>query len=160
MGEQQHQSFTIQMLFIWKWSEVPQSCLTLCDPTDCILPGSSVHAIFQEIVLEWIAISFSRGSSQPRARTQVSHIVDRRFTVWATREVKMSILPQMIYRFNAIPVKTPMALFVEKNSKIHMKSQGIQRAKTILKTENKTGGLTFPDLVISDIYFWLPLRTA
>ena len=51
----------------------------------------------------------------------------------------------MIYRFNAIPVKTPMALFVEKNSKIHMKSQGIQRAKTILKTENKTGGLTFPD---------------
>ena len=46
-------------------SEVAQSCPTLCDPIDCSLPGSSVHGIFQAIVLEWIAISFSRGSSQP-----------------------------------------------------------------------------------------------
>ena len=46
-------------------SEVAQSCPTLCDPVDCSLPGSSVHGIFQAIVLEWIAISFSRGSSQP-----------------------------------------------------------------------------------------------
>ena len=44
-------------------SEVAQSCPTLCDPMDCSLPGSSVHGIFQAIVLEWIAISFSRGSS-------------------------------------------------------------------------------------------------
>jgi len=61
-------------------SEVAQSCLTLCDPMDCTLTGSSVHGIFQAIVLEWIAIPFSRGSSQPRARTQVSRIVDRLFT--------------------------------------------------------------------------------
>ena len=47
-------------------SELTQSCPTLCDPMDCSLPGSSVHGIFQAIVLEWIAISFSRGSSQPR----------------------------------------------------------------------------------------------
>ena len=59
-------------------SEVAQSCPTLCDPMDCSLPGSSVHGIFQAIVLEWIAISFSRGSSQPRDRTRVSRIVDRR----------------------------------------------------------------------------------
>ena len=39
--------------------EVTQSCPTLCDPMDCSLPGSSVHGIFQAIVLEWIAISFS-----------------------------------------------------------------------------------------------------
>ena len=58
-----------------KWSEVAQSCLTLCDPIDCSLPGSSVHGIFQAIVLEWVAISFSRGSSQPRAWIQVSRIV-------------------------------------------------------------------------------------
>ena len=63
------------------------SCLTLCHPMDCSLPGSSVHGIFQAIVLEWIAISFSRGSSQPRAWTRVSLIVDRCFMVWATREV-------------------------------------------------------------------------
>ena len=69
-------------------SEVTQSCLTLCDPMDCSLPGSSVHGIFQAIVLEWIAISFFSGSSRPRDGTQVSHIVDRRFTVWATREVQ------------------------------------------------------------------------
>ena len=48
---------------------------------DCSLPASSVHGIFQTIVLEWIAISFSRGSSRPRNRTWVSRSVDRRFTV-------------------------------------------------------------------------------
>ena len=61
--------------------KVAQSCPTLCDPTDYSLPGSSVHGIFQEIVREWIAISFSKGSSQPRDQTQVSHIAARRFTV-------------------------------------------------------------------------------
>ena len=65
-------------------SEVSQSCPTLCDPIDCSLPGSSVHGIFQARVLEWVAISFSRRSSWPRDRTQVSYIVGRRFTVWAT----------------------------------------------------------------------------
>ena len=42
-----------------KWSEVAQSCPTLCNPMGCSLPGFSVHGIFQAIVLEWIAISFS-----------------------------------------------------------------------------------------------------
>ena len=44
-------------------SEVAQSCLTLCDPMDCSLPGSSLHGIPQARVLEWVVISFSRGSS-------------------------------------------------------------------------------------------------
>ena len=61
-------------------SEVAQSW-TLCDPMDCSLPGSSVHGIFQAIVLEWIAIFFSRGSSLPRDRIQVSCIAGRCFTV-------------------------------------------------------------------------------
>ena len=63
--------------------EVARSCMTLGDAMDCSLPsvGSSVHGIFQAIVLEWIAISFSSGSSQPRDRTRVSPIVDRCFTV-------------------------------------------------------------------------------
>ena len=64
-------------------SEITQSYLTLCNPVDCSLPGFSVHGIFQAIVMEWIAISFFRGSSWPRDRTRVSHIVDRRLTVWA-----------------------------------------------------------------------------
>ena len=54
------------MQFKILWSEVTQSCLTLWDPMDCSLPRSSVHGIFQAGVLEWVAISFSRGSSQPR----------------------------------------------------------------------------------------------
>ena len=62
-----------------KESEVTQSCLTLCDPMDCCLPGSSVHGIVQARILEWVAISFSRESSQPRDRTQVSCITGRHF---------------------------------------------------------------------------------
>ena len=69
-------------------SEVAQSCPTLCDPMDCSLPVSSFHGIFQATVLEWVAISFSRASSRPRDPTRMSHIVGRRFTVWATREVR------------------------------------------------------------------------
>ena len=45
---------------------VAQLCPTLCDPMDCSPPGSSVHGISQERILEWVAISSSRGSSQPR----------------------------------------------------------------------------------------------
>ena len=62
-------------------SDVAQSCPTLCDPMDCSLSGSSVHGIFQAIILEWVAISFSMGSSWPRDWTQVSHIAGRH---WAT----------------------------------------------------------------------------
>ena len=51
-------------------SEVAQSCLTLCDPMDCSLPGSSIDGMFQARILEWVAIFFSRGSSWPRDRTQ------------------------------------------------------------------------------------------
>ena len=65
---------------------VSQSCLTFCDPTDCCSPGSSVHGIFQARILEWVAISYSRGSSPPRDWTQVSCIAGQVFTVWATRE--------------------------------------------------------------------------
>ena len=50
-------------------SRVP--CLTLCDPMDCSLPRSSVHEISQARILEWVAISYSRGSSQPRSRTHI-----------------------------------------------------------------------------------------
>ena len=60
-------------------SEVTQLCPTLCDPTDFSLPGFSVHGIFWTTVLEWVAISFSRGSSRPRDRTWVSYIIGRCF---------------------------------------------------------------------------------
>ena len=50
-------------IYILKKNEVAQSCPTLCDPMDCSLPGSSIHGILQARILEWVAISFSRGSS-------------------------------------------------------------------------------------------------
>ena len=58
------------------WSEVlvTQSCPTLCNSINCSPPGSSVHGIFQARILEWVAISFSRGSSQPRDQIWVSCI--------------------------------------------------------------------------------------
>ena len=65
---------------------VTQSCLTLCVLTDCSLQGSFVLGIFQARVLEWVAISFSRGSPQPRDRSRVCRTPGRCFTFWATRE--------------------------------------------------------------------------
>ena len=61
-----------------------KSCLTLW--LHCSLPGSSVPGILQARILEWVAISFSRGSSWPRDQTGISCIAGRFFTVWATRE--------------------------------------------------------------------------
>ena len=64
---------------------VAQLCLTLCDPMDCSPPGSSVTGIIlQARILEWVAIPFSRGSSQPRDQTRVFCIMGRFFTTWAT----------------------------------------------------------------------------
>ena len=65
---------------------ITQSCLTLCDPMDSNLPGSSIHGIPQARIVEWAAISFSRGSSPPRDPTQISCIAGRFFTIWATQE--------------------------------------------------------------------------
>ena len=62
-----------------------QLCPTLYNPMDCSLPGSSVHGILPTRILEWVAILFSRVSSQPRDRIWVSHIAGRLFTIWATR---------------------------------------------------------------------------
>ena len=63
--------------------KVAQSCLTLCNPIDY-----TVHGILQARIPEWVAFPFSRGSSQPKDQTQVSHIAGRFFTNWGTREVQ------------------------------------------------------------------------
>ena len=65
---------------------VAQSCLTLCNPMDCSLPCSCVCGILQARILKWVAIPFSRGSSQHRGQNRVSCIAGRFFTSWATRE--------------------------------------------------------------------------
>ena len=70
---------------------VVQLFLALCDPRDYRPPGSSVHGILQARILEWVAIPFSRGSSQPRDQTWVSCIAGRFFTIWAIREAHILI---------------------------------------------------------------------
>ena len=73
---------------------VTQSCLTLCHPTDCNPPGSSVYEIFQARILEWVAISSSGRSSQPRDWTHVSCVscvAGGFFTCWAIREASLCV---------------------------------------------------------------------
>ena len=75
---------------------VTQSCLTFCNSMDCSPPGSSVYGILLERILEWVAILFSRGSSQPMDQTQVSCIQGRLLTMWATREALTNMLPALL----------------------------------------------------------------
>ena len=78
---------------------VGQSYLTLCDPKDCSLPASSVHGILHARILEWVAMLSSKGSSQPRDQTPVSHIAGGFFTSWATKEAQ-EILEWVTYPFS------------------------------------------------------------
>ena len=77
-------------LFLTFLSPSSSSCRSVVSdslqPVDCSPSGSSIHGILQARILEGVAISFSRGSSWPRDRTQVSHIAGRCFNLWATRE--------------------------------------------------------------------------
>ena len=71
------------------WAKDAKSCPTLCNPLDCSLPGLSVHGISQARILEWVAISFCRGSFQHGDRTCISHIGRQILYHWATREVHL-----------------------------------------------------------------------
>jgi len=70
--------------YVYCCSLVTKSCLSLCNPMDCGLPGSSVHEISQARILEWVAISFSRASCQSRDQTCVFCIGRRILYHWAT----------------------------------------------------------------------------
>ena len=72
-------------MYVLELALVAQSCLILCDPLDYSSPGSSVHGILQERILEWVAIPFSRGSTQLRDKIQVTCSAGRFFTISATR---------------------------------------------------------------------------
>ena len=90
--------FSISALHIYM--SVAQSCPTLCNPMDCSPLGSSVHGVFQARILEQVAISFTRGSSQPRDWSQVSCIAGRFFTILAHMcivSLIINILHQRVY---------------------------------------------------------------
>ena len=103
-----------------------QSYLTLCDPMNC-----TVHGILQARILEWVAFSFSRGSSQPRDRTQVSRITGRFFTSWATREANKPKTNTIWYRYMWNLKYDTMNLFTEQNQ--------THRHRKVVVTKGKRG---------------------
>ena len=93
---------------------VTQSCPTLCDPMDWRPPGSSVHGILQARILEWVAISFSRGSSWPRDQTWVSYTGRQILYCWAIREAlwKLMIVNSLLCLGLVIRVASSLNLIV------------------------------------------------
>ena len=71
---------------------VTQSCLTLCDPMDCSLPGSSVYGILQARTLEWVAMPSSKGSSQPRVEPVYPTLAGRLFTTGGIGEAPILVI--------------------------------------------------------------------
>ena len=139
-------------------------------------PSSSVHGIFQARVLEWIAISFSRGSSQPRDQTQVSRIVDRHFTVWATREVHSNnllfnlffvlslficviegkvghIVVWLHYIFHSYPQDSTGMISVEHSQRAN---EELSKISVYFWRHCQCQGGNKPDGLISILYIWVP----
>ena len=103
--------FLLQCMKVKSERKVAQSYPTFSNPMDCSPPGSSVRGFLQARILEWVAISVSRGSSKSRDYTQVSCIAGRFFTFWATRKSLSSpvatakfssLLTHWVQHFNSI----------------------------------------------------------
>ena len=106
--------FLLQCMKVKSKSEVTQSCPTLSDPMDCSLPGSSIHGIFQARVLEWVAISSSKGSSWPRHWTHISVSCIGRWILyhWATWEGLFYLLLFLSINSSAFYLQTHFMLIL------------------------------------------------
>ena len=125
-------------------SKVSQSCLTLCNPMDCSLLGSSVHGIFQARVLEWVAISFSRGSSW----TRVSRIVARHFTIWATWEAHIQNISCEMPGWMKHKLESRLLgeISITSDTQTTLMAESEEELKSLLmkvKEESETSGLNF-----------------
>jgi len=97
--------------------------------------GSSVHGIFQAGILEWFAISFSRGSSQPRDRTQVSCIAGRHFTVWASKrnaqtKEEQSRNKSTLIKKGSVPYQGTVAV-IQSLSRVSLQPHELQHARLL-----------------------------
>ena len=96
-------------------------------PVDCSPPSSSVHGILHARILEWVAISFSRGSSRPRDRTQVSHIAGRHFNLCATREAlkyKNTVSQKTFYRDTELQIQVLISKISKGGKEASLKEEG------------------------------------
>ena len=131
-------------------NEVSQSCPTLCDLTDCNLPGSSIRGIFQARILEWVAISFSRGFSKTRDWTWVSRIVDRCFTIWATKEVNVPLVSLI---FLKISLDFPIILFSSISWHWLLRKAFLSLLASLWNSAFKWVYLSFPPLPFTSLLF-------
>ena len=95
--------FLLQCIKVKSESEVDQSCLTLSDPMDCSLPGSSVHGIFQARVLEWGAISFSEGSQSPKMQQLINVVF---FFLMVAVSLNCALVQMLGLAYGALNVQT------------------------------------------------------
>ena len=96
-------------------------------PVDCSPPSLSIHGILQARTLEWGAISFSRGSSQRRDRTQVSHIAGRCFNLGSTREAlkyKNTVSQKTSYRDTELQIQVLTSKILKEERKPGLKKKG------------------------------------
>ena len=129
-------------LWIWKvkpltgrkWSVGGSVMLIPHDPMDCCLPDSSVHGILQVRILEWVAIPFSRGSSQPRDRTWVSCTAGRFFTIWATGKPMPWSSDMMLNQTRSLPSKVTMRAELKNKQKQFLRKN--QEIKNYLVVRN------------------------
>ena len=105
-----------------------------CDSMDYSSPDSSVHGILQGRILEWVIMSSTRGSSQPRDWTLVSPILGRFFTIWATREAQIIILKeiQLYKRFSLVQSFMPVWFIANRWTTAHQASLSITNSQSLL----------------------------
>ena len=84
---------------------VTQLCSTLCDPVDCSAPGSSVHGILQVRIVQWVAISSSRGSSRPRDQTHIWQVGSLLLSHHGTRRLFLLLLFFILYDCDFSPLR-------------------------------------------------------
>ena len=109
-------------------------------PVDCSPPSSTVHGILQARILQWVAISFSRGSSRPKDRTQVSHIAGRHFNLCATREAlkyKNTVSQKTSYRDTELQIQVLTSKISREERKPGWKKKGEEAGEG-----GERGGLT------------------
>ena len=118
---------------------------------------SSIHGNFQARVLEWVAISFSRGSSQPRDQTLVSRIIGRCFTVWATRKVTRWVI-RAVQKSMCLELLSLSSVSVIKSLCFPWESDSISWAWFILLCTKKklslTSAVSFCSYILWSQWIW------